>query len=65
LQDDSAVTKQKKDAEANWKSQVSFLFSFCFLVKIFVFFFNKKSGVLLLIEKKMWVFVVDVLFCRN
>jgi hypothetical protein len=57
LQDDSAVTKQKKDAEANWKSQVSFLFSFYFLVN---FFF--KSGVLLLIEKKLWVFVVDLLY---
>jgi hypothetical protein len=59
LQDDSAVTKQKKDAEANWKSQVSFLFSFYFLVN---FFFLKKSGVLLLIEKKLWVFVVDLLY---
>jgi hypothetical protein len=61
LQDDSAVTKQKKDAEANWKSQVSFLFSFFF----FLFIFWLKSGVLLLIEKKLWVFVVDLLACRN
>jgi hypothetical protein len=43
LQDDSAVTKQKKDAEANWKSQVSFLFSFYFLVKIWGFVVDWKK----------------------